>query len=122
MLGATIIELISDMQMYKFRKTNKVHGAIMNKGLWKYSRHPNYFGEILFWISIWLTFISRESRFEIILVMAACPVSIFLLFQFVSIPMLEKRQLKNKPGYRDYINNTNTIWLYPLLKGNKKEK
>lgn len=122
MLGATIIELISDIQMYNFRKTNKVHGAIMNKGLWKYSRHPNYFGEILFWVSIWLTFISRENRFEIILVMAACPVSIFLLFQFVSIPMLEKRQLKNKPGYRDYINNTNTLWLYPLLKGNKKEK
>lgn len=119
MLGATIIELISDAQMYKFRKNNKVHGAIMNKGLWKYSRHPNYLGEILFWISIWLAYFSAETDFIIGILMAACPISIFVMFEFISIPMLEKRQLKNKPLYRDYMDNSNALLIIPPFKNKK---
>ena len=119
MFIATIIELISDIQMYNFRKTNKVHGKIMNQGLWKYSRHPNYFGEILFWISIWLAYFSAESSFITGLLMASCPISIFVMFEFVSIPMLEKRQLKNKPEYREYMENSNALLILPQFKNKK---
>lgn len=120
MLVATIIELISDIQMYNFRKNNKTVGKIMDKGLWKTCRHPNYFGEILFWASIWLAYFSAESDFMIGLVMAFCPIAIFMMFEFVSIPMLEKRQIKNKPLYKDYMEQTNGLWLYPLLKSKKE--
>ncbi|MEO1434744.1 MAG: DUF1295 domain-containing protein, partial [Bacteroidota bacterium] len=44
--GGGLIELISDNQLRKFRLTNTVKGKIMEEGLWKYSRHPNYFGEV----------------------------------------------------------------------------
>lgn len=120
MLAATIIELIADTQMYLFRKNNNVPGAVMDKGLWKRSRHPNYFGEILFWVSIWLCLLSVHNDFLIAMLMAACPIAIFVMFHFVSIPMLEKRQLKNKPGYREYMENTNGLILFPLLKSTKK--
>ncbi len=120
MLFAIIIELISDLQLFIFRKKNTVSGAIMNKGLWKYSRHPNYFGEIVFWASIWLTYFSAESDFMIGLLMCACPIVIFVLFQFVSIPMLEKRQLKNKVGYKEYMENTNALLIVPLFDKKKK--
>lgn len=119
MLFAIIIEMISDIQMYNFRKNNKVKGAIMNKGLWKISRHPNYFGEILFWISIWLLYFGAESNFGIGFITAFCPIAVFVMFVFVSIPMLEKRQLKNKPGYKEYMENTNMLLIYPLLKNKK---
>ena len=120
MLFAIVIELISNMQLFAFRNNNNTSGLVMNKGLWKYSRHPNYFGEIVFWVSIWLTYFSAESDFMIGLLMCACPIVIFVLFQFVSIPMLEKRQLKNKVGYKEYMENTNALLIVPLFDNKKK--
>ncbi len=121
MLFATIIELISDVQLYTFRKNNQTPGIIMDKGLWKYSRHPNYFGEILFWISIWLVYFSAEASLFKGLLLASCPIAIFVMFEFISIPMIEKRLLKNKPDYQAYIDRTNTLLIYPLLKNNKNK-
>jgi steroid 5-alpha reductase family enzyme len=119
MLFATIIELISDIQLFNFRKKGHTPGAILNTGLWKYSRHPNYFGEILFWISIWLVYFSAETSMLKGLVLAFCPIAIFVMFVFISIPMIEKRQLKNKPQYKEYMDCTNSLLIYPLLKNKK---
>ena len=119
MLASIVISLIADAQMLKFRRTNKVNGKIMDTGLWKYSRHPNYFGEILFWISIWLLFYATKPNITIGLITACCPIAIFVLFVFISIPMMEKRQLKNKIGYKEYIDRTNMLLVYPLLKNKK---
>jgi steroid 5-alpha reductase family enzyme len=99
-LVAVEIERIADNQLHRFKADEKItKGAICNSGLWKYSRHPNYFGEILFWAGLFVMAMGiHPSGFYVygtgLLIMV-------LLFCFISIPMMEKRQLA-KPGYREY--------------------
>ena len=49
-----LIELIADIQMYNFKRKIMNKGEVMMTGLWKYSRHPNYFGEMVFWWGLYL--------------------------------------------------------------------
>ena len=57
MLLGTLLELVSDLNMIRFKKIRKSKEEIINVGLWKYSRHPNYLGEIIFWYGVALVFI-----------------------------------------------------------------
>jgi len=101
---AVSLQLISDIQMQKFRKANK--GKICNIGLWKYSRHPNYLGEILLWWGVYFTLLSVAPQYWWLVF---CPLANNLLFLFVSIPLMEKRQLNNKQEYADYIKVTGKL-------------
>lgn len=103
---AIVLEMIADIQMNKFRKNISNKGKINESGLWKISRHPNYFGEILFWFSMFLFALSVRSDMW---VLVFCPLIVFLLFAFVSIPLLEKRQLANKKEYAEYKKRTNML-------------
>lgn len=100
------IEMIADIQMNQFRKNPNNMGKVNCHGLWKISRHPNYFGEILFWISMFLFALSVRSDLWVLIF---CPLIIFLLFGVVSIPLLEKRELASKPEYADYKMKTNLL-------------
>ena len=104
-LGGVIIEGVADGQMLKFKKDPNNVGKINQTGLWKNSRHPNYFGEIAFWISLFLFSMTISNRW----VLLFCPLIVFLLFAFISIPMMEKRQLANKKGYDEYKKKTNLL-------------
>lgn len=104
-IGATIIEFLADEELKMFRKTKK-EGEIMNLQLWKYSRHPNYFGEILFWWGLYLIALAADFQFWWMII---GPLFITLLFIFISIPMMEKRQLANKPAYLEYILSTSML-------------
>ena len=86
-LIAIVIEMLADIQMNKFKKNPENVGKINRNGLWKKSRHPNYFGEILFWFSMFLFNLSVRSDLWILIF---CPLIVFLLFISISIPMLEK--------------------------------
>ncbi len=99
-LIATLIELVSDEQMKTFKKTAP-KGSIMNKGLWQYSRHPNYFGEILFWVGLFVFAIpfSITSDYWV----ALGWISMVILFVFISVPMMDERSLENKPGYKEHM-------------------
>ena len=110
---AISLQLISDIQMQNFRRTNK--GQVCNVGLWKYSRHPNYLGEILVWWSVYFMLISVASQYWWLVF---CPLTNNLLFLFVSIPLMEKRQLNNKQEYADYIKVTGKL-IPNLIKKNK---
>ena len=99
-LIATSLELVSDYQMHKFRSKSK---GLINTGLWKYSRHPNYLGEILMWWGILIQAIPVFNSFLLI-----GPLAITLLFLFISIPMADKRQSK-KEGYQEYKKRTNRL-------------
>ena len=103
---AIVIEMLADAQMNTFKKNPENVGKINRNGLWKKSRHPNYFGEILFWFSMFLFNLSVRSDLWILIF---CPLIIFLLFISVSIPMLEKRQANNKVGYLEYKKETNAL-------------
>jgi steroid 5-alpha reductase family enzyme len=93
---AIIIETVSDEQMKKFAGQKQGSGEILQKGLWKYSRHPNYFGEVLFWWGMYLFGLAANPDYWWTI---AGPVLITLLFLFISIPLMEKRSLKRRPGY-----------------------
>jgi len=106
---AVIIETIADEQMRSFRSNKKNEGITMNKGLWKYSRHPNYFGEVMFWVGLYLmAFLSIKTPFWLIL----SPISMIILFIFISCPMMDNRSLIKRSDYKQYMNNTSQLFIW----------
>ena len=97
--SAIIIEALADQQLRKFVKNRDGYKSIINTGLWKYSRHPNYFGEILFWWGLYIFALAADLSFWWTIV---GPISITILFNVVSIPLMEKKNLKRKPKYDSY--------------------
>ncbi len=98
---------VADLQMHKYRRHRS--GSFIRTGLWKYSRHPNYLGEILQWWSIAFAVVAA-SRAWLLLIGALCNT---LLFLVVSIPLAENRQAQ-KEGWSDYRRQTRM--LLPLYK------
>ena len=95
-LASATIQLVADTQIHRSRREHP--GQFCNVGLWKHGRHPNYFGEIQMWWGVWLMYASLHGLDWHIL----APLAMTALFLFISIPMMEKRQLARKPGYADY--------------------
>lgn len=103
-----VIELVSDYQLSKFIKNPKNKGKIMQSGLWKYSRHPNYFGEALLWWGIFIIAITSING----LVAIVSPILITFLLLFVSgVPLLEARY-KNDKDYQEYAKKTSKFVLW----------
>ena len=109
LLLAPLIEGVADIQMHNFRK--KQTHTFIRVGLWKYSRHPNYLGEILMWIAMALYAIFCIGFRWYFLVGAIINT---LMFLFVSIPMAENHQKERKPGFEEY--KSQTRYLIPLKK------
>ena len=99
-LAAVEIEYLADEQLRKFKLSNPAKGAHMEKGLWAISRHPNYFGEILFWFGLF--FFAIGDQFMENAWTAVGFISMVILFKFISIPMMEKRLVKTKTDYENY--------------------
>jgi steroid 5-alpha reductase family enzyme len=102
-LVAPTIQLIADKQSHDFRAANP--DKVCNVGLWKHGRHPNYFGEILFWWGIWMMY-SAFNGFDWYICGAIAMTALFL---GISIPLMEQRQLANKPGYAEYRKQTRML-------------
>jgi steroid 5-alpha reductase family enzyme len=102
-LSSATIQLIADKQIHDFRAANP--GQYCNVGLWKHGRHPNYFGEIQFWWGIWIMYASLNGFNWFV----CCPIAMTALFLGISIPLMEKRQLHNKPGYAEYRKRTRML-------------
>ncbi len=119
MLGLTI-EAVSDKQKYSFINNPENKGKWVNVGLWKYSRHPNYFGEILLWIGVYLFTLSGLTFYQAALGLLG-PMYIAALIIFVSgIPLLEKSAEKKwgtDTRYQEYKKNTSI--LIPLMSSGK---
>ena len=109
-LIAVILETVADEQMRKFRSDPRNKDKTMKYKLWRYSRHPNYLGEVGFWFGIYFTGIS--SGFAP-LWLIVCPLAMLLLFVLVSCPMMDERSLKNRPNYKEYMDNTSQLMLLP---------
>lgn len=102
-ISAATLQLISDTQAHRFRREHR--GEVCTVGLWGHSRHPNYLGEILMWWGMYLLYLTGYAEMETwkeILLPAAGAIANTCLFIFISIPMMEKRQLANKPAYSEY--------------------
>ncbi len=92
-LSGFLIQYIADNQLHFFIKNRSNNNQILNTGLWKYSRHPNYFGEILFWIGIALFGVATVGDIEWEHILGV--ILIILFFYFISIP-LQKKQLSEQ--------------------------
>ena len=101
-LAATSLELVADEQMRMFA-ARKQPGDVMQEGLWAWSRHPNYLGEILFWVSLWLFALAAAPSWWWTGVGA---LAILALFVFGSIPMLDARSRARRPFFEDYAART----------------
>ncbi len=97
-----LFEGLGDRQLRYFLKTRKNKDDVMDKGLWKYTRHPNYFGEATMWWGIWLV------SFNYYLLIS--PLLITILLRFVSgVPLLEKKMMQN-PKFVEYSKKTNVFF------------
>lgn len=102
-VGAAVLQGIADVQMHRFRKS-KTSGFI-RVGLWQYSRHPNYLGEISMWWGIALSVIAV---FPYAWYLAAGALANTVLFLAVSIPMADGRQSR-KPDFEEYKRQTRML-------------
>lgn len=99
-VAAVALEFVADLQMHRFVAARKP-GEVMDQGLWSWSRHPNYFGELSFWVSLALFGIAAAPADWWYLVIGA--VAMLALFLGASIPLMEQRSLERRPTYADVI-------------------
>ncbi|MDP3967804.1 MAG: DUF1295 domain-containing protein [Nocardioides sp.] len=99
-VGAVALQLVSDGQMHRFVRVRQP-GQAMDRGLWAWSRHPNYFGEISFWVSLALFGIAASPGDWWWVPLGA--VAMIAMFHFVSIPWMEERSLARRPAYQDVV-------------------
>lgn len=112
--GAILIEMLADIQLHAFIKTRKP-GELMDKGLWGWSRHPNYFGEISFWVGLMLFGLAVDASQW----WWVCPgaVTMIIMFGFVSVPFLDQRSLERRPAYADYMRRVSAVVPLPPKAG-----
>ncbi len=97
-----VFEVLADFQLGRFRKDARNKGKIMTGGLWKYSRHPNYFGEVLMWWGIFVIAVASPQGFYTLV--SPLVITNLILF-FSGIPLLEKKY-KNNPDFQKYAKKT----------------
>lgn len=100
-LASIFIEWIADEQLKIFKKGSSQKSYI-DTGLWGKTRHPNYLGEIGFWLGLFI-FVPFSGLSENATYTVAGFVTMVILFRFISIPLMEKRNIDKKEGYTDYI-------------------
>ncbi|HVS15657.1 MAG TPA: DUF1295 domain-containing protein [Thermoanaerobaculia bacterium] len=109
-LAGFAFEAIGDAQLRAFKADPASRGKVMDRGLWRYTRHPNYFGDALLWWGIFLVASQTEhGRWTVVspLIMS------FLLTRISGVPLLERRLEKTRPGYQDYRRRTSAFFPWP---------
>ena len=108
-LTGFVFEAVGDYQLVRFKARADSQGRVLDTGLWKYTRHPNYFGEFCMWWAFYLFAVSSGGWWSI-----ASPLLISLLLLKVSgVAMLEKTITNRRPEYAEYIRRTNAFFPGP---------
>jgi steroid 5-alpha reductase family enzyme len=108
-IAGIIVEGVADAQLTAFRADAGNRGRVMDHGLWRYSRHPNYFGEFCVWWGFFLVALATGSWWTII-----SPLLMSLLLLRVSgVTLLEKDIGARRPGYAEYVARTNAFFPGP---------
>lgn len=109
------IETIADWQKFTFKKQSKNKDKWIGSGLWKYSRHPNYFGEMLVWWGVFIYVLPSLAKWQYLTIISPIFICFILLF-VTGIPLLEKSYKKkyaNDPEFAKYQAQTNLLILGP---------
>jgi len=111
-----VFESLGDLQLARFKADPDNKGKVLRSGLWSVTRHPNYFGDFCVWWSFYLFALSAGGWWSI-----ASPVLMsFLLLKVSGVAMLEKDIGDRRPGYADYVANTNAF--FPSLSKQGEQK
>ena len=99
-----LFESIGDLQLMRFKAQPSNKGKLLTSGLWKYTRHPNYFGEAVLWWGFYVIALAAGAWWTVF----SPIVMTWLLLRVSGVAMLE-RTMKTKQGYKDYIRKTNAF-------------
>jgi len=115
-LGGLLMETVADAQLARFRRDPANRGQVMDRGLWRCSRHPNYFGEACVWWGLGLMALGAGGAAG-----AWCQVSpllmTVLLLRVSGVTLLEKDIGERRPAYRDYVARTSAFFPWPPRRG-----
>jgi steroid 5-alpha reductase family enzyme len=104
-VGATVVEAVADQQLRAWLDNRTSHEEILQAGLWKYSRHPNYFGENSFWWGLALFGLAADPHWWSV----AGATAMTAMFVFVSVPLLDERSAARRPGYREHMKRVSAL-------------
>ena len=105
--GGLFFESIGDWQLSRFRGDPTNQGQVLDYGLWRYTRHPNYFGDFLVWWGLFLVAMSQSTAWWTVIGPALMS---FFLMKVSGVPLLEKSLRKTKPEYASYVRKTNAFF------------
>jgi steroid 5-alpha reductase family enzyme len=109
-LAGFLFEAVGDWQLRRFKADPANRGKVMDSGLWRYTRHPNYFGNACLWWGLWLIACDAPGLWWT----AIGPALMTLLLLKVSgVSLLEKSLVADKPGYADYQRRTSSFMPWP---------
>lgn len=100
------LEVVADWQLAAFRRDPASRGRVLDTGLWRYSRHPNYFGEAVLAWGLWLCALDQPIGWATVL---APLLMTFLLVKVSGVAMLDAHLLATRPGYADYLQRTSAF-------------
>jgi steroid 5-alpha reductase family enzyme len=115
-LGAALVfvglffESVGDLQLARFKADPESGGRVMDRGLWRYTRHPNYFGDCVVWWGLWLVACGAPGG---ALTIASPLLMTWLLLRVSGVALLERGLVKRKPAYADYIARTSAFFPLP---------
>jgi steroid 5-alpha reductase family enzyme len=105
-LTGIAFEAGGDLQLARFKSNPKNKGKVLNTGFWKYTRHPNYFGDSAVWWAYALFSIAAGGYWQII----GAVIMTLLIIRVSGVALLEKTLIDTKPQYRDYIRKTSAFF------------
>jgi steroid 5-alpha reductase family enzyme len=108
-----VFEAIADAQMARFKADGANRGQVMDRGLWRHTRHPNYFGECCVWWGLWLVAMGSAGWGGAWSIVSPVLMTVLLL-KVSGVSLLEKDITERRPAYRDYIARTNAFLPGPV--------
>ncbi|MFP6764272.1 MAG: DUF1295 domain-containing protein [Planctomycetaceae bacterium] len=106
-------ETVGDYQLAAFKRQPDNKGRVMNRGLWKYTRHPNYFGDFCVWWGHWLVCMAVSDMSGTWWTVLSPALMSFFLIRVSGVALLEKAMKKRAPEYEDYIRSTSSFLPWP---------
>lgn len=106
-------ETIGDWQLARFKRNPANSGRVLDTGLWRYTRHPNYFGDSLVWLGFGLLAMATGDPLAIVAGLLSAGLMAFLLRRVSGVTLLERSLAKKKPGYAAYVARTSPFFPRP---------
>jgi steroid 5-alpha reductase family enzyme len=110
-------ETVGDFQLARFRADPRNRDKVLDRGLWRYTRHPNYFGDLCVWCGLYLVALATgEAWWSVIGPLTM----LFVLLRLSGVPVMEQHLGRRRQGYQDYVQRTSAF--FPWLSRNQARR